>query len=145
MPPPGRHWRYGRKVLDQLDTDGLIQWSSTGNPRKKIYADEVVKVGVKMQDVWVFKDPQSPKYPTEKNMDLLETIIKASSNEGDIVLDSFCGSGTALVAAQKLGRKFIGIDASKHAIKICKSRLTDYKYISTPKNIIHESMGATDC
>lgn len=129
MPPPGRHWRYSRAVLDQLDKDGLIEWSSTGNPRKKIYADEIQKAGVKMQDIWEFKDPQRPKYPTEKNLDMLKTIIKTSSNDGDLVLDAFAGSGTTLVAAQELNRKWIGIDASPQAIKICKERLENFEYI----------------
>jgi len=57
-------------------------------PRKKIYLDE--KEGKKMQDIWEFKDPQYPKYPTEKSLDLLKFIVEASSNEGDLVLDCFC-------------------------------------------------------
>lgn len=89
LPPSGRHWRYNPAVLDQLDKDGLIEWSSTGNPRKKIYADDIMKAGTKMQDIWVFKDPQKPVYPTEKNIEMLKMIIKASSNEGDIILDAF--------------------------------------------------------
>ena len=127
LPPVGRHWRYDPKVLDELDANGLIHWSSTGNPRKKIYADQVMSVGAKMQDIWAFKDPQNPKYPTEKNMELLRTIIKASSNPGDYVMDAFCGSGTTLVAAQELGRYFIGMDSSKKAISICEKRLKDFE------------------
>ena len=130
LPPAGRHWRYDPKVLDELDANGLIHWSSTGNPRKKIYADEVMSVGAKMQDIWTFKDPQNPKYPTEKNMDLLRTIVKASSNPGDYVLDAFCGSGTTLAAAQELGRYFIGMDSSKKAISICEKRLTDFEILT---------------
>lgn len=134
LPPPGRHWRYSRKVLDKLDKDGLIQWSSTGNPRKIIYADDVILAGTKMQDIWMFKDPQKPKYPTEKNIDMLKTIISASSNKGDIVMDCFCGSGTTLVAAQELGRTFIGMDESPEAITICKSRLSDFQFITPIAN-----------
>ena len=129
LPPPGRHWRYSPKVLDQLDKDGLIEWSSTGNPRKKIYADDVMRAGTKMQDIWMYKDPQNPHYPTEKNIEMLKMIVTASSNAGDIVLDAFCGSGTTLVAAQELNRKAIGIDSSKKAISICKERLTNFDYI----------------
>jgi DNA modification methylase len=62
-------------------------------------------------------------YPTQKPLALLERIIKASSNEGDVVLDAFCGGGTTLVAAQRLGRKFIGIDQSEQAIAISRKRL----------------------
>jgi adenine-specific DNA-methyltransferase len=127
-PPVGRHWRYPPAVLDELDTKGLIEWSSTGNPRKKIFADDVMKAGVKMQDIWIFKDPQNAKYPTEKNLDMLKMIVEASSNPGDIVLDAFCGSGTTLVAAQNLQRRWIGIDASPGAIAICNKRLLDFGF-----------------
>ncbi|MCI0404669.1 MAG: site-specific DNA-methyltransferase [candidate division Zixibacteria bacterium] len=134
LPPPGRHWRYQPNLLDKLDKEGLVEWSSTGNPRKKIYADEVMKAGVKVQDVWVFKDPQNPKYPTEKNLEMLKMIVEASSEPNDIVLDPFCGSGTTLVAAQSLGRKWIGIDSSKEAISLCKKRLYGLTLIDLTKN-----------
>lgn len=130
FPPVGRHWRYSPAVLDELDQKGLIYWSSTGNPRKKIYADEVMLAGTKMQDIWMYKDPQNPKYPTEKNLDMLKTIIKASSNEGDTVLDAFSGSGTTLVAAQQSKRFFIGMDSSEQSINICKKRLVDYEFLT---------------
>ncbi|WP_461247922.1 site-specific DNA-methyltransferase, partial [Treponema sp. R6D11] len=122
-PPKGRHWRCDPKELEELDKAGLIEWSSNGNPRKIIYADE--KDGKKMQDIWEFKDYQYPNYPTEKNKDLLKSIISASSNEESIVLDFFCGSGTTLIAAQELNRKWIGIDQSEQAIKITKKRLNN--------------------
>ena len=122
-PPPGRHWRYAPEVLEELDLTGLIEWSSTGNPRKKIYADQVMKAGVKIQDVWMFKDPQHPKYPTEKNLEMLKLIVENSSDTGDIVLDVFCGSGTTLVAARELGRRWIGSDNSPIAITTSAKRL----------------------
>ncbi len=130
LPPPGRHWRYNPKALDELEKKGLIEWSSTGNPRKKIFADEVMKAGTKMQDIWTFKDPQNTKYPTEKNLEMLQMIVKASSNEDDIVMDAFCGSGTTLFAAQQLNRKWIGIDSSNEAIRICKKRLDAFEFLS---------------
>lgn len=120
-PPSGRHWRCSPVELEALDKKGLIEWSGNGIPRKIIYADE--KEGKKMQDIWEFKDPQYPQYPTEKNIELLKTIIQASSNEGSWVLDFFCGSGTTLVAAQTLGRKWIGIDQSEKAIAVVNERL----------------------
>jgi len=123
MPPIGRHWRCDPSVLTELDKANLIEWSSTGNPRKKIYADEAAKIGKFVQDVWMFKDPQYPKYPTEKNLDMLKLIVDASSNEGDILMDCFCGSGSALMAAQEKGRRWIGIDSSKTAIEISTERL----------------------
>ncbi|MGD9978793.1 MAG: site-specific DNA-methyltransferase [Bacteroidales bacterium] len=121
LPPSGRHWRTDVETLEQWDKEGLIEWSSTGNPRKIIYADE--REGKRVQDIWEFKDPQYPSYPTEKNPDLLDLIIKTSSNPGSIVLDCFCGSGTTLKSAQINGRKWIGIDQSDHAIKATKEKL----------------------
>lgn len=129
LPPPGRHWRYPPKVLDELAMKGLIEWSSTGNPRKKIYAEDVMMAGAKVQDIWIFKDPQNPVYPTEKNVEMLKMIVKASSNPNDIVLDAFCGSGTTLVAAAELGRLCIGIDSSQEAVSICRRRLGSLEYI----------------
>ena len=120
LPPKGRHWRTAPAILEMWDQQGLIEWSKNGVPRKKIYADETA--GKKLQDVWEFKDPQYPNYPTEKNVDMLKVIVGASSNEGDIVLDCFCGSGTTLVAADSLQRRWIGIDMSEHAIKVARQR-----------------------
>lgn len=121
LPPPGRHWRSAPNILEKLDQDGLIEWSKNGVPRKKIYLDE--KEWKKRQDIWEFKDSQYPDYPTEKNLNLIKTIIEASSNPGDLVLDCFCGSGTTLVGAKILGRRWIGIDESKYAIEVSKRRL----------------------
>jgi adenine-specific DNA-methyltransferase len=115
MPPKGRHWRTDVETLEQWDKKGLIEWSKTGNPRKIIFADE--REGKRVQDIWKIKDPQYPIYPTEKNINLLDLIIKTSSNENSIVLDCFCGSGTTLKSAHLLNRYWIGIDQSKHAIK----------------------------
>jgi len=124
-PPKGRHWRYDPVVLDDLDKQGIIEWSSTGNPRKIIYANDAVAKGKRMQDIWEFKDYPYPDYPTQKNIKLLKTIIKTSSNPNDLVLDCFCGSGTTLVAANQLGRSWIGIDKSEIAIKCCLEALRE--------------------
>ncbi len=121
LPPEGRHWRTSPEEFDKLDEQGLIEWSSTGNPRIKKYADE--HKGKKIQDVWTFKDPQDPVYPTQKNLELLKMIIKQSSREDSYVLDCFAGSGTTLVAAKELKRKYIGIDKSEIAIKVIQQRL----------------------
>ncbi|MBI3353769.1 MAG: site-specific DNA-methyltransferase [Nitrospirae bacterium] len=75
FPPTGRHWRISPKELNNLEKAGLIEWSSTGNPRKKIFADEVLSKGKKIQDVWELKDPPYPSYPTEKNIELLNRIF----------------------------------------------------------------------
>ena len=84
--------------------------------KKKIYFDQ--QEGKRVQDIWEFKDPQYPLYPTEKNTDLLDLIIKTSSNKNSIVLDCFAGSGTTLKAAHINERQWIGIDQSEEAIKL---------------------------
>lgn len=121
LPPPGKHWQYPPKTLDEMDAKGEIYWSPTGNPRRKIYLDS--STGVPVQDIWTqFRDAHNQNiritgYPTEKNSDLLKLIIKASSNDGDLVLDCFSGSGTTLNIASQLQRRWIGIDNSPEAIK----------------------------
>ncbi len=134
MPPKGRHWRTDVGTLEQWDKEGLIEWSSTGNPRKKIFADE--REGKRVQDIWEYKDPQYPNYPTEKSQELLDLIIRTSSNPDSIVLDCFCGSGTTLKSAYLLNRKWIGIDQSEYAIKATIKKLETIKgslFISKPK------------
>lgn len=127
-PPFGKHWQFTPEKLEDLDMQGRIYWSPTGNPRRKIYADE--DKGVPVQDIWLnYKDAHNQNikvtgYPTEKNPDLLSRIIKTSSNEGDIVLDCFCGSGTTLAVAEETNRKWIGIDNSELAIKTTIKRLS---------------------
>lgn len=129
MPPKGRHWRSSPAVLEELDKQGLIEWSKNGVPRKKIFADE--RNGKKIQDILDFKDLQNPSYPTEKNLDLLKLIVNTSSHPNSIVLDCFCGSGTTLKASEELGRHWIGIDKSKEAIKVALDKLkgTDFEYL----------------
>ena len=121
-PPKGRHWRTNVQTLEKWDEAGLIEWSSRGNPRKIIFADE--QIGKRVQDIWEYKDPQSPTYPTEKNPDLLDRIIKTSSNPESMVLDCFCGSGTTLKSAHLLNRRWIGIDQSEQAIKATIRKLS---------------------
>lgn len=122
MPPPGHHWRYVPATLECMDQRGEIEWSSTGNPRRKVYADS--SEGKKIQDIWEgFKDVNQSDYPTQKPEALLERIINASSNECDLVADFFCGSGTTLAVAEKLGRKWIGADLGKFAIHTTRKRM----------------------
>lgn len=130
VPPKGRHWRVSPDELTRLDKQGLIEWSSTGNPRKKIYLDDALSKGKKMQDIWEFKDPPYPSYPTEKNLEMLKFIISTSSNPDDLVLDCFAGSGTTLIAAEELKRRWIGIDNSPVAVKIIQKRLLAFKETS---------------
>lgn len=100
----------------------MIEWSKNGVPRRKIFADE--QKGKKLQDIWDFKDYQYPVYPTEKNLNLLKLIVQTSSNPESLIMDFFCGSGTTLIAAQELGRNWIGIDKSEKAIEVTRKKIT---------------------
>ena len=121
MPPKGKHWQYTPKRLDEFDANGDIYWSATGNPRRKVYFNK--DRGVPVQDIWldvqdsVNQNIKITGYPTEKNPFLIERIINASSNEGDLVLDCFSGSGTTLDVANQLNRQWIGVDNSSEAIE----------------------------
>lgn len=121
LPPKGRHWRASPAELDKLDEQNLIEWSKNGVPRIKKFADE--HKGKKIQDIWVFKDPAHPSYPTEKNQNMLEMIISQSSEKSSIVMDCFAGSGSTLKMANKLDRKWIGIDTSPISFDIVKKNL----------------------
>ncbi|STY91465.1 site-specific DNA-methyltransferase [Moraxella bovis] len=126
LPPKGRHWRCSPSELDELDKQGLIEWSKNGVPRIKKFADE--HKGKKIQDIWRYKDPMYPDYPTQKNSEMLEMIIAQSSNPNSIVMDCFAGSGSFLKASAKLGRQWIGIDASDVAIQIILMQLEHLTY-----------------
>ncbi len=126
LPPAGRHWRTNPDELDKLDAQGLIEWSKNGVPRIKKYADE--HKGKKIQDIWNYIDPAYPLYPTEKNLDMLEMIIRQSSNENSFVLDCFAGSGSTLLAAQNMGRKWIGMDQSDFSGNVIKKRFSGLDY-----------------
>lgn len=126
-PPPSRCWVYAKDKMDKLYEDGKIVITRNGFPRLKRYLDE--NMGEKVSDIWDDIYQISAKeylgYPTQKPITLLERIVAASSNEGDIVLDPFCGCGTAVVAAQKLGRKWIGMDITPIATSLVQKRLFD--------------------
>jgi len=126
LPPTGKHWQYTPAKLEELDSKGEIYWSPSGNPRRKVFFDE--SAGIPIQDIWMdFRDSTNQNvkttgYPTEKNFDMLKQIVAASSDEGDYVLDCFCGSGTTMDAAYSLGRKWIGIDCGEEAIRAVLKR-----------------------
>lgn len=128
LPPEGKHWQYTPDKLEQLDAAGEIYWSPTGNPRRKVFCDP--SKGIPVQDIWLnYRDSinqqqKTTGYPTEKNLDMLQLIVEASSRPGDIVLDCFAGSGTTLDAAQRLGRNWIGIDNGDESIKAIVKRFT---------------------
>jgi site-specific DNA-methyltransferase (adenine-specific) len=145
----GRHWANVAATMDAWDAAGLIHWPKNGGfPRRR--AAEPFEPSARMVtigDVWTDIDRinQSAKerlgYPTQKPLALLERIIVASSNPGDVVLDPFCGCGTAIAAAQRLDRPWMGIDITHLAISIQKSRLAEmfpgiaYQVIGEPEDI----------
>ena len=120
-------WRCPLETMQKLDADGKLYFTKTGGIRIKRYLDD--NKGTVLQAIWDDIAPINSQatermgYPTQKPEALLERIIQASSNEGDIILDPFCGCGTALVAAEKLKRKWIGIDVTHLAIGLMKWRL----------------------
>lgn len=125
-PPAGTHWRFAQKGIDQMEADERIYYSAKGVPYVKSYLDE--QKGRPIQNIWT--DIRMTKsgaerlgYPTQKPLALLERIIRASSNKGDLVLDPFCGCGTAVHAAQRLERRWIGIDITHLAIGLVRNRL----------------------
>lgn len=125
-PYKGRHWAYSRENLEKMDADGRIEFRKTGMPVYKRYLDE--QPGVPLQDIWTdvrltSSDKERLGYPTQKPLALLERIIRASSNEGDVVLDPFCGCGTTIDAAEKLKRRWIGIDVTTLAVDLIDARL----------------------
>ena len=124
-----RVWRVPQTTMERLDSESRIFYTRNGIPRFKRYLDE--SKGMPAQDVWT--DIESLKswmaerlgYPTQKPEALLVRILKASSNEGDVVLDPFCGCGTTVQVAQKLNRHWIGIDITHLAVGLIKTRLDD--------------------
>lgn len=138
----GRHWALpgwleeqgivpkGRTLpqrLDALDAAGRVYWTRNGQPRLKFFLDDMG--GMALSDVWTDTAPINSQaaerlgYPTQKPLALLERIISASSNPGDVVLDPFCGCGTTVDAAQKLGRPWVGIDITYIAVDLILKRL----------------------
>ena len=142
-----RVWRWTKERMQQAHNVGLIHYSSTGLASQKRYLDEMK--GNPVDTIWDDIRPiqaQSQErlgYPTQKPEALLERIIQASSNEGDVVLDPFCGCGTAVAAGEKLNRQWIGIDVTHLAVALMKSRLKtafgldpvkDYDVVGEPQD-----------
>lgn len=131
FPPTGRFWAYSRSNMEKFETEGRLVYSASGRPYLKRYLDE--SKGIALQDFWddismlrgIHRGGERLGYPTQKPQALLERIIKASSNEGDVVLDPFCGCGTAVAAAQTLKRRWIGIDITHLAVSLIQARLRD--------------------
>ena len=131
MSMSGKEFKGTGDVQDQqweeLDNNGLIYYTENGIPRKKQYLDDMK--GKDVQSLWDDIQPvvswstEQTSYPTQKPVRLIERIIKASSNPGDLVFDCFMGSGTTQAVAMKLGRRFIGADINLGAIQTTTKRL----------------------
>ncbi len=144
-PPKGRMWAYTKENMERLEAEGRIFYTKNGYPRLKQYLEDMP--GMSAQSIWTDVlnirswHKEDLGYETQKPLALLERIIKASSNEGDVVLDPFCGCGTALVAAQKLNRRWIGIDITHLAVNLMRNRLKDsfpgiqFEVIGEPKDL----------
>ena len=148
LPAPTRTWAVRREIMEKYEEDGRLRYTRTGTPTLVQYADEMP--GVPLQNIWTDIPPVNPQarerlgYPTQKPEALLERIIQASSNEGDVVLDPFCGCGTTVAAAEKLKRRWIGIDITHLAVALMKNRLkatfnidagTDYRVTGEPEDV----------
>ena len=127
-PPSGRHWMYNQVGIDKVLSENKIYWTRNGVPRLKKFLDE--SDGMPVSDIWDNIQPlrswhkdETTGYSTQKPEALLERIIKASSNEGDLIADFFCGSGTTAAVAEKLGRKWIATDLGKFAIHTTRKRM----------------------
>lgn len=143
-PPPGRHWM-SQEHIDQMMAQGKVVFTKTGMPRYKKYLDE--SEGSPLGTIWDDISPINSQaferlgYPTQKPLALLERIIQASSQEGDLILDPFCGCGTAVHAAYKLNRDWIGIDITNLAITTIENRLKNafpgivFDVQGTPKDL----------
>jgi adenine-specific DNA-methyltransferase len=123
-----RYWRYNREKMEQLYAEGRVVQTKPGTvPQYKRYLDEVA--GIAIGDIWDDISPinsqadERENYPTQKPEELLSRVIEASSNSGDLIADFFCGSGTTLAVAEKLGRKWIGCDLGRFAIHTARKRL----------------------
>ncbi|NJR12909.1 hypothetical protein HC776_03420 [bacterium] len=140
--------------MEALAADGRLYWSKTGRPYLKRYLAE--QKGTAIKDVITDIGPLSAQskeklgYSTQKPESLLERIILASSNEGDVVLDPFCGCGTTIAAAANLKRRWIGIDITHVSVTLQKARLTDthpdiqYEVIGEPQDVASARRLASD-
>lgn len=143
-----RIWRVPIETMRELDSKGYIFYTRNGIPRRKRYFDEAK--GMPAQDIW--SDIQALRswhaeklgYPTQKPESLLERILQASSNEGDLILDPFCGCGTTIAAAHKLNRRWIGIDITHLAIALMKARLYDTFGEKVSYTVIGEPVSVPD-
>ena len=141
-----RVWRWTKERMQKAFDAGIVIQTNPGAvPALKRYLDE--QEGTPIDSIWADIPPVQPQslerlgYPTQKPLALLERIIKMSSNPNDIVLDAFCGCGTALVAAENLGRQWIGIDVSPTACRVMAKRLRDFCHIKEDEKLWRTGRG----
>ncbi|OHB53909.1 MAG: DNA methylase [Planctomycetes bacterium GWF2_50_10] len=143
-----RIWRCPPETMARYDKEGKIYYTENGIPRLKRYLDE--SKGLPAQDLWTDIEAlrswhkERLGYPTQKPEALLERILQVSTNEGDVVLDPFCGCGTTIAAAQKLNRKWIGIDVTYLAVALMKSRLKDMFAENADFQVVGEPVSVSD-
>lgn len=142
-----KYWRYSKERMEKLEAVGKLVYSKSGMVYEKRYLDE--SKGVSVQDWWddiamlrgITGSGERLGYPTQKPLALLERVVLASSNPGDIILDPFCGCGTAIAAAQKLGRQWIGIDITYLSINLIENRMKamfpgiQFEVVGKPKDL----------
>ena len=138
-------WRVPPQRMEQLDAEGRLHFTSKGGIRIKRYLEDTPGITIQdvISDIFPINSQAAERlgYPTQKPLALLERIIQASSNPGDIVLDPFCGCGTTVAAAQKLGRRWVGIDITHLSIALQKYRLKQmfpdavFKVVGEPTSI----------
>jgi len=127
LPAASRTWAIGREAMAALEQGGLIVYTASGTPTRKRYL--VDSPGLRAQNLWDDIPPVNPMaserlgYPTQKPVALLERIIVAACPPGGLVLDAFAGSGTTLEAAERLGRRWIGIDSNPAAVQLARRRM----------------------
>ena len=126
-PAPGTHWRWDQPTIDRMMAEGTLVFTKTGRPRVKRYLDQMRPPAIHSlwTDIPAINSQAAERlgYPTQKPLALLERVISASSQPGDLVLDPFCGCGTALDAARTLGRQWLGIDITYLAIGVIRRRM----------------------
>ena len=138
-----RFWRYSKERMQELHDAGRLYYSRSGYARRKLYLDE--SKGKPLQDLWTDlgalagSNKERTGYPTQKPLSLYERIIRVSSNEGDMVLDPFCGCATTPIAAERLGRQWVGIDIWDGAANVVRQRMEDSRQLIGDIPVIHYS------
>ena len=144
-PYKGRYWAFSKEKMEEFERQGRLVYTRSGMPEYKRYLDEMP--GCPVQDVWDDISPLNSQarerlgYPTQKPLALLDRMITVSSSPNDIVLDAFCGCGTALVAAENLRRQWIGIDISPTACRVMAKRLRDVCKLREDENYWRNGKG----